>query len=267
MLRFVNAHRVACVVLVAALVLVIVTMATRVGTEPDPADSEPMEQSNIAASPAPAAAGTRSGDSTLPPSEDPLVDQAVADDQVRLDMPVDPSGSRFDRSEGGARQSALDFVGTVQQRLLYLTNDAARDVLDAWSTDSTDPAMLDANVEELSVLRSTLMSSGGGIWWSVSPIASKVAAYDTDRARVSIWVCQVVGSSVDPTRGGESIAPTVEFRTATIDMVWTTESGWSIWATASTAGPVPMMSTASTMTSPMEFMDTLGGFTLVKEHS
>jgi len=43
MLRFVNAHRVACVGLVAALVLVIVMMATRVGTEPDPADSEPMQ--------------------------------------------------------------------------------------------------------------------------------------------------------------------------------------------------------------------------------
>ena len=77
----------------------------------------------------------------------------MADDQARLDMPVDPSSSRFDRSEGGARQSALDFVGTVQQRLLYLTDDAARDLLDAWSTDSTDPAMLDANVEELAVLR------------------------------------------------------------------------------------------------------------------
>ena len=145
--------------------------------------------------------------------------------------------------------------------------DAARSVLDDWSAASFDPATLEANIDDLSVLRSTLTASGGGIWWSVTPIASKVEAYDADRARVSVWVCQIVGSTVDPARGGDAIAPTVDFRTATIDMVWTAGSGWSIWATAATDGPVPMMAATSTMTSPIEFMDTLGSFTLVKEHS
>ena len=61
MLRFVNAHRVASVGLLAALALVIMTMATRVGTEPDPDEFGPTEQPNTVDSPTPTAAETQSG--------------------------------------------------------------------------------------------------------------------------------------------------------------------------------------------------------------
>ena len=267
MLRFVNAHRLASVGLLAALALVVVTMSTRLGTDASSSGSTRSEQPITIGSTIPRSGEVSGSDSSVTSRDAAASREVVPDDPHRLDMPVDPSGSRLDRSEAGARQSALGFVGTVQQRLLYLTDDATRDVLDDWAAESLDPETLGANIEELSVLRSTLTAGGGGIWWSVSPIASKVEAYDPDRARVSVWVCQVVGSTVDPTRGGESIAPTVDFRTATIDMVWTTGSGWSIWATTATNGPVPMMAATSTMTSPMEFMEALGSFTLVKEHS
>ena len=267
MLRFVNAHRVASVGLLAALVLVVVTMSTRLGTDARSNAATEDVQPTIAGSSIPASGDVPGSDSSVTNGQPAAVDEVVGDDPRRLDMPVDPSGSRLDRSEAGARQSALDFAGTVQQRLLYLTDDAARSVLDDWSAASFDPATLEANIADLAVLRSTLTASGGGIWWSVTPIASKVEAHDADRARVSVWVCQIVGSTVDPARGGDAIAPTVDFRTATIDMVWTAGSGWSIWATAATDGPVPMMAATSTMTSPIEFMDTLGSFTLVKEHS
>ena len=113
----------------------------------------------------------------------------------------------------------------------------------------------------------TLMSGGGDVWWSVTPIASRVEAFDTDRARVSVWVVQVISSDVDPQLGGDAVAPTVDFRTTVIDLVWDADVGWSIWNTSSTAGPVPMMSTTSTMSAPTEFMDALGDFTLLKEHS
>lgn len=267
MLRFVNAHRLVSVGLLAALVLVVVTMSTRLGTDASSHGSTRDDQPITIGSATPTSGGVSGSDTSATGRGTAATAEVVAEDRRRLDMPVDPSGSRLDRSEAAARQSALDFVATVQQRLLYLTDDAARDVLDDWSAESFDPVALDANIEELSALRSTLTAGGGGIWWSVSPIASKVEAYDPDRARVSVWVCQIVGSAVDPTRGGESIAPTVDFRTATIDLVWTTESGWSIWATTATNGPVPMMAATSTMTSPMEFMEVLGSFTLVKEHS
>lgn len=267
MLRFVNAHRVASIALLAALVLVVVTMSTQLGTDASSNATTEDAQPTLTRASTPASGEVPGSNSSVSSGESAPTGEVVPDDPGRLDISVDPSGSRLDRSEAGARQSALDFAGTVQQRLLYLTDDAARSVLDDWSAASFDPATLEANIADLSVLRSILTASGGGIWWSVTPIASKVEAHDADRARVSVWVCQIVGSTVDPARGGDAIAPTVDFRTATIDMVWTTGSGWSIWATAATDGPVPMMSATSTMTSPIEFMDTLGSFTLVKEHS
>lgn len=267
MLRFVNAHRVASVGLVAALVLVVVTMSTRLGTDAGSNATTEDVQPTIARASTPASGDVPGSDSSVTSGESAATGELEPDDPSRVDMPVDPFGSRLDRSEAGARQSALDFAGTVQQRLLYLTDDAARFVLDDWSDESFDSATLEANIDDLSVLRSTLTASGGAIWWSVTPIASKVDAYDPDRARVSVWLCQIVGSTVDPARGGDAIAPTVDFRTVTIDMVWTAGSGWSIWATSATDGPVPMMVATSTMTSPIEFMDTLGSFTLVKEHS
>jgi len=266
-LGFVNAHRLASVGLLAALVLVVVTMSTRVGTDASSNGTTEDVRPAIDGASTPASGEVPGSDSSVTSGQSAGVDEVVVDDPRRLDMPVDPFGSRLDRSEAGARQSALDFAGTVQQRLLYLTDDAARSVLDDWSAASFDSATLETNIADLSALRSTLAASGGGIWWSVTPVASKVEAYDADRARVSVWVCQIVGSTVDPTRGGDAIAPTVDFRTATIDMVWTAGSGWSIWATAATDGPVPMMAATSTMTSPVEFIDTLGSFTLVKEHS
>lgn len=185
---------------------------------------------------------------------------------MRLVVPVDPSGARGDRSESGARQSALDFAGTVQQRLLYLTDDAAAGLLMSWSDDVT-PAELESDVEDLATLRQTLTAGGGDVWWSVTPIASHVDAYDDDRARVSVWVVQVVGSDVDPRLGGEAIAPTVDFRTTSIDLVWGNVDGWSVWNASSTPGPVPMMVATSTMSAPTEFMDALGDFALTREHS
>ena len=268
MLRFVNAHRPVSVVLAAAIVLVVVTLIGHDRSNTHSTSSVTADQPATAASPAgdskqlsansPSTPGQAAGGDDSPTS---------VGDPIRLDVPTDPSGARIDRSEEGARQAAVDFAGTVQQRLLYLTDDSARDLIAAWSTDRSGPQQIDADIEELSALRSMLTSGGGAVWWSVSPVASKLDAYDVDRARVSVWVCQIVAATVDPALGGEAVAPTVEFRTTIVDLMWTDTAGWSVWNTTSTPGPVPMMSTTSTMTSPFEFLDTLGSFTLVKEHS
>ena len=268
MLRLVNAHRFASVVLVAAIVLVVVTLFGHNRGDTDSTSSVTVDQPAGSVSPTGRTEELVDNSSSTPGQATGGDDApSPVDDPTRLDVPTDPSGVRLDRSEEGARQVAVDFAGTVQQRLLYLTDDSVRDLLAAWSADGSDPQQLDAAIAELSALRSMLTSGGGAVWWSVSPVASKLDAYDVDRARVSVWVAQVVAATVDPAVGGEAVAPTVEFRTTIIDLTWTDIEGWSVWNTTSTPGPVPMMSPTSTMTSPFEFMDTLGSFTLVKEHS
>ena len=268
MLRLVNAHRFVSVVLVAAIVLVVVTLFGHNRSNTHSTSSVTVNPPAVTVSPTGRTEELVDNSSPTPGQAAGRDDSpSPVDDPTRLDVPTDPSGVRLDRSEQGAQQVAVDFAGTVQQRLLYLTDDSVRDLLAAWSADRSDPQQLDAAIAELSALRSMLTSGGGAVWWSVSPVASKLDAYDVDRARVSVWVAQVVAATVDPAVGGEAVAPTVEFRTTIIDLTWTDIEGWSVWNTTSTPGPVPMMSPPSTMTSPFEFMDTLGSFTLVKEHS
>jgi len=251
----------AAVGLAAAVVLVVVTMFGRFGgqSETDRELDQPPDTTVMTA------AESEQDDGPTVRKDEPAVD--TVPDQERLTVPIDPSGSRSDRTETGAQQSAIDFAGTVQQRLLYLTEGAASELLTSWSDASADLSDLDAEIDEVATLRSTLMSGGGDLWWSVTPIASHLDAFDADRARVSVWVVQVIGSDVDPQLGGDAVAPTVDFRTTVVDLVWDATAGWSIWDTSSSPGPVPMMSATSTMSSPTEFMDALGDFTLTKEHS
>lgn len=261
MLRFINSNRMATVGLAAAVVLVIVTMFGRFGGQSE--TSEELDQPIDTAGRT--AAGSEQDVDLTVEDEAPPVD--TVPDPQRLTVPNDPSGSRGDRTEEGAQQSAIDFAGTVQQRLLYLTEEAAKDLLTSWSSPSADLSDLDAEIDKVATLRSTLTSGGGDLWWSVTPIASHLKAFDADLARVSVWVVQVIGSDVDPQLGGDAVAPTVDFRMTVVDLVWDATAGWSVWDTSSSPGPVPMMSATSTMSAPTEFMDALGNFTLTKEHS
>lgn len=261
MIGFINSNRMAAVGVTAAIVLVVVTAFGRFGgrTESSGELDQPTNTTVMTA------ADTGQDDRPAVETGEPSADTAA--DPARLTVPVDPSGSRGDRTEAGARQSAIDFAGTVQQRLLYLTEGAATELLTSWSSTSGDLSDLDTEIAEIATLRSTLASGGGSLWWSVTPIASHVEAFDPDRARISVWVVQVIGSDGDPQLGGDAIAPTADFRTTVIDLVWDATEGWSIWNTSSTPGPIPMMSATSTMSAPTEFMDALGDFTLLKEHS
>ena len=268
MLHFVNAHRLASVSVLAAAILVVVTLSGLVGggtndSSPEGSDENPPPSATADLVPASSPISATTPSRAAQPTN--TAEQTVATD--RMTMPVDPSGSRGDRSSDGARQAAVDFAGTAQQRLMYLTDDAARELLTSWFVKADDRAALDHDIDELATLRSTLLAGGGEVWWSVTPIAWKVEAFDDDRARVAVWVSQVVGSNVDSTIGGEAVAPTVDFRTTTVDLMWDDSAGWSVWHVASAPGPIPMMAVTSTMSAPTEFMDVLGTFTLLKEHS
>lgn len=226
---------------------------------------------------APAAGEPISAPSTATITTDPdAADAAVASpaaefvaetvDPDRLRLPLNPSGARDRRTEEGVRQAGIDFASTVQQRLVYLNNADGASVLRAWRADGLDDAAVAADIESVSVLRQSLEAGGGAVWWSVSPIGADVEVYTDDRARVSVWVMQVVGSSVDPIEGGTGFIPTVDFNTATIEFVWNATNGWTIFATTSTPGPVPMLAPSSVQSAPAVFFDSLEGHTLIQEH-
>ena len=191
---------------------------------------------------------------------------AGMEDPDRLRLPVNPSGARDLRTREGVRQAGIDYASTVQQRLVYLDDQDGTAMLSAWRASGVESAAVAADVESASVLREALAAGGGSVWWSVSPIGAEVSTFSQDRARVSVWVMQVVGSSVDPIEGGTAFVPTVDFQTVTIDFVWDTAGGWSVWEATGTAGPVPMLAPTAVQSAPSEFFAALAGHTLVQEH-
>lgn len=191
---------------------------------------------------------------------------AETEDPDRLRLPVNPSGARDLPTREGVRQAGIDYASTVQQRLVYLDDQEGTAVLSAWRASGVESAAVAADVESASVLREALAAGGGAVWWSVSPIGAEVSTFSQDRARVSVWVMQVVGSSVDPLEGGTAFVPTVDFQTVTIDFVWEAAGGWSVWEATGAAGPVPMLAPTAVQSAPSEFFAALAGHTLIQEH-
>lgn len=258
MLRWVNAHKSAAVGVVAAIALIAGGfLARRANTEPTPP----------ATTTTTAAATGASSPATPTPVATAVAAAAAGDDPGRLDFPVDPSGARDVRSEDGVRQVGLDYLATVQQRFLYLTPAAGRDLLEVWRADGVAAAELDRTVQRFDNLRTVLTAAGGDVWWLVSPLAVRVDAYNLDRARVSVWTATITASSADPATGGDVVVPIVDYRISTVELLWSDGAGgWSVWSVSDAAGPVPMLAAGAVVSAPSEFLARLDGFALVKEH-
>lgn len=265
-------HRLQVGGLLVALCLVIAATLSRVGS----ADTSDRATEVGAPIPAPAiTAGVDVGGSGAETNTARIGDEGTGgdsgrasgmEDPDRLRLPVNPSGARDRRTREGVRQAGIDYASTVQQRLVYLDDQDGTAMLSAWRASGVESAALAADVESAAVLREALAAGGGAVWWSVSPIGAEVSTFSQDRSRVSVWVMQVVGSSVDPIEGGTAFVPTVDFQTVTIDFVWDTAGGWSVWEASGTAGPVPMLAPTAVQSAPSEFFAALAGHTLVQEH-
>ena len=256
MLRWVNAHKAATVGIVAAVALIAGSfVARRANTQsPPPPSTTTSAAAGSASSPAP------TGATPVPTTV------STAEDPARLDFPADPSGARQDRSAQGVRQVGLDYLATVQQRFMYLTPTAGRDLLEVWQADGVATAELDRTVERFDNLRTALTAAGGEVWWLVSPLAVRVDAHNADRARVSVWTATVTASGANPATGGDVVVPIVDYRISTVELLWADGAGWSVWAVSDAAGPVPMLAGDAVQSAPSEFIARLNGFSLVKEH-
>jgi hypothetical protein len=204
--------------------------------------------------------GTASAETGSPPTT--VARGAVGD----VEVPLDPSGARGVQSEDGARQSAVDYVSTVRQRLVYLADDVGREVLTAWAAPGVSGTSIDSLLQQAAMLRSGLAADGGDVWWVVSPLASRVDAYSGERARVSVWLSSVIGAGADPAVSAESTQPMVRFQTDTVELVWSSDR-WTVWATTSVDGPTPMTAPSMVIASPEVFITRMDGFSLIRRHS
>ena len=170
---------------------------------------------------------------------------------------------RRDRTQEGARAATLAYAAGVQQDVVYQPDAEARAVLASWMAEGVNPAELDRTAAELETTRKALMASRGQVWWVVSPLAARVGSFTPDRAQVSVWLVKVLASG---RAGGGGYIPTSGWLTATGDLVWDGERGWSGGGTTSTPGPVPGPTVGERPATSEEFTRTLDRFSLVKEH-
>ena len=176
------------------------------------------------------------------------------------DTAADP---RRDRTQEGARAATLAYAAGVQQDVVFQPDAEARAVLASWMAEGVDPAELDRTAAELETTRKALMASRGQVWWVVSPLAARVGSFTPERAQVSVWLVKVLASG---RAGSGGYIPTSGWLTATVDLVWDGERGWSVWGTTSTPGPVPGPTVGERPATSEEFTRTLARFSLVKEH-
>ena len=181
-------------------------------------------------------------------------------DRPEGDGAADP---RRDRTQAGARAATLAYAAGVQQDVVYQADAEARAVLASWMAEGVDPAELERTADELEVTRKALMASRGQVWWVVSPLAARVGSFTPDRAQVSVWLVKVLASG---RAGSGGYIPTSGWLTATVDLVWDADRGWSVWGTVSAPGPVPGPTVGERPTTSEEFTRTLERFSLVREH-
>lgn len=251
-MRWINANKGMALVIAVAIALVAgAVLSRRTGS------------SDAGTSPATTALPVAASSDTTGASPSTAVPSTTA---AQVAMPIDPSGARHVRDESGARQAAVDFASAVRQRAMYLSADAARELLESWTAPGVAASEVTADVNELEQLRASLAAAGGAVWWVVSPLAVKVEAFAADRARVAVWTVTVLASG--PAAGVDATvaAPAAYYRTATIDLQWVDGTGWSVWAAAWATGPVPMTAPGDTPATPAEFLGALDGFGLLREH-
>lgn len=182
-----------------------------------------------------------------------------------FEVPVDPSGARTVATADGARQSVVDYVSTVRQRLAYMTDSSARAVLSAWIAPGAAPTLVESELAQAAAVRDVLSATGGGVWWLVTPLATRLDAIDGDRARVSVWLASIAASGPNPTLPTAGIQPMVRFQTDTVEIVWS-DDGWQVWSITSIDGPTPMTTPSAQIATVDTFLAGLDGYRPMRSH-
>lgn len=254
------------IAIVLLVVAAVVVRATSAGDDDSSAPpSIPPPPSTVAAAVLPGSSGDVPSDSVSLTTLVPVSTVAAQGTPGDVEVPVDPSGVRSDRGEAAARQAAIDYVTTVRQRLVYLTETAGQEVLVDWAAPGVSEATIAGEVDQAAMIRGQLSADGGEVWWLVSPLASRVDANSGGRVRVAVWLSAVVGAGADPSLSNQSTQPMVRFQTDTVELVWA-EGRWTVWSVTSVDGPTPMVAPSQGVTTAEAFITSMDGFSLIRRH-
>lgn len=161
-----------------------------------------------------------------------------------------PAG--FTRTSDGARAAAVHFV-LVGRELVSLESTRLADAVRAMAASgSADEQVTDAQAR-LSQLRDRLAAGSGPIRYVQAVLASRVDAFTSGRARVSVWSVGVLS------RVGVA-QPQAGWTTSTFELVWERDD-WRIWDQSIAPGPTPAPNGAAAPTSAEQLEQALIGFT------
>ena len=161
-----------------------------------------------------------------------------------------PSG--FARTDDGARTAAIRYV-LAGQRLLEMEPTRVADAVRSMAAAGSADAQVTEAGQQLGALRTTLASGTGATHYLQAALASRVDAFTTERARVSVWSVGVLSrTGIARPQAGWSIS--------TFELVW--ERGdWRIWSEMITPGPAPALNASATAASAEQLDQALTGFT------
>ena len=168
---------------------------------------------------------------------------------------VDGAPAGFARTRAGAQAAAIAYTATLSQRLLYLEPAAAEAAVRAAAADASEDSLTADALDSLQAARHPLTEGSGATWWIVEPLAVKVEAFSTDRARVSVWLVRVLS------RQGV-VVPQTSWVTETVELVWE-DGDWRLWSDTSTSGPTPVLDGSDLPASAAELDAELSGFELL----
>ena len=168
---------------------------------------------------------------------------------------VDGAPAGFARNRDGAQAAAIAYTATLSQRLLYLEPAAAEAAVRAIAASASVDTITRDVLAGLQAVREPLASGTGATWWVVEPLAAKVEAHTTDRARISVWMVRVLS------RPGV-VVPQSSWVTETVELVWE-DGDWRLWSDESTPGPTPVLDGSDLPASAAELDVDLTGFELL----
>jgi len=175
--------------------------------------------------------------------------RAAADPGPRTDAPI-PAG--FADSRAGAVAAATTDI-RQGQRLFDMTPDARAAALRAMAAPAAADAYVTEQTQELAELDGVAARGTGPLTWDVAVLATRLDAYTSSRALVSVWRVGILSVS-------GLTAPLAEWTTDAYDLVW--QAGdWRIWSESQTPGPTPLGHPSEAASTPDQLRLALAGFT------
>lgn len=157
----------------------------------------------------------------------------------------------FSHDEAGAVAAAMSYA-RAPQAWLYQSDEQVLVSVSSVATAEGRDELVEDVVPDARVLRDELQEASSTVWFVVSPLATKVEAFDEDRATVRVWTVRVLSA--------EGVAvPQSGWHTSTFELVWD-RGDWRLDSVVESEGPTPQLEAGLQAWEPGYLADELEGF-------